>query len=54
MDFGAAVVSADWVALASLWEAPTEYTKIFINRVFQVSADFHLYPGLPTLINSSV
>jgi hypothetical protein len=32
----------------------TEYTKVLIKCVFQVSEDFCLYPGLPTVINGFV
>jgi hypothetical protein len=43
MDVGAAVVSVDWVALASLWVAPTpEYVPLsncMINRCINMSHD---------------
>jgi hypothetical protein len=32
MGVGAAVVSADWVALVSLWEAPTNVYSFFKSR----------------------
>jgi hypothetical protein len=43
MGVGAAVVSADWVALASLWEAPTNPFNLFtLTRIFSRNICLHL------------
>jgi hypothetical protein len=35
MGVGAAVVSTDWVALVSLWEAPTGLNKAALSTIWQ-------------------
>jgi hypothetical protein len=52
MGVGAAVVIANWVALASLWEAPTffysDVLKFYSNYIFLAMKSYsnheHVYP----------